>query len=68
MLTSQGDSCKICSTSEPGGKGSAFHVDHCHESGLVRGLLCMACNIMLGKAKDNVTTLQNAINYLEETK
>lgn len=68
MLTSQEKSCKICSTTEPGGKGSVFHVDHCHDSGVVRGLLCMACNIMLGKARDSVTILQTAIKYLEENK
>lgn len=68
MLTVQGSSCKICLTTEPGGKGLVFHVDHCHDSGKVRGLLCMACNIMLGKAQDNTETLRAAIKYLEEHK
>lgn len=68
MLTMQNNSCKICLTTEPGGRGSVFHVDHCHGSGSIRGLLCMACNIMLGKAQDNPETLRRSINYLEENK
>ena len=40
-------------------------IDHCHESGIVRGLLCMPCNTGLGNFKDNVQTLLNAIKYLE---
>ncbi|QNN99906.1 endonuclease VII [Pseudomonas phage phiPsa267] len=68
MLTAQNSSCKICLTTEPRGVGSVFHVDHCHQSGSIRGLLCMACNIMLGKAQDNIETLKAAINYLEEYK
>jgi len=39
-------------------------VDHCHNTNKVRELLCSACNILLGKAKDNISILQSAINYL----
>ena len=42
-----------------------FHVDHCHESGKVRGLLCHTCNVGLGSFHDNKTKLLEAINYLE---
>jgi len=63
MLKEQNNCCKICSTHE-----SEFNkrlaVDHCHTTGKIRGLLCMACNILLGKAKDNINTLNNAIDYL----
>ena len=66
ILEKQGGLCAICSTDQPGGrKNKYFAVDHCHRTGKVRGLLCMSCNIMLGQADDNTTTLQNAINYLE---
>ena len=39
-------------------------VDHCHSSGMVRGLLCRNCNLLLGHAKDCTKILGNAINYL----
>lgn len=40
-------------------------VDHCHTTGKVRGLLCNGCNIALGNAKENSTTLRNLAEYLE---
>ena len=58
--------CAICGTDEPG-RGSRFFVDHCHEDGHVRGLLCHHCNLMLGHAHDNIATLAKAITYLEES-
>lgn len=64
MLKDQGNACKICKTSTPGGKGT-FHVDHCHKTGVVRGLLCHHCNALLGHAKDQVTILEEAIRYLK---
>lgn len=42
-----------------------LHVDHCHSSGVVRGLLCNNCNRGLGHFKDSIETLRKAINYLE---
>lgn len=41
-----------------------LHVDHCHETGVVRGLLCYNCNTGIGRLKDNVIVLQRAIEYL----
>ena len=63
MLTSQENRCAICRTSEPCGKGT-WHLDHDHGSGAVRGLLCHYCNLMLGMARDNPSTLAAAIEYL----
>lgn len=63
MLWQQNGSCKICGTHESNLKRKLF-VDHCHETGRVRGLLCQYCNTMLGNAKDNVLVLQAAISYL----
>lgn len=41
------------------------YVDHCHETGLVRGLLCHNCNTLLGHSKDDIVILRNAISYLQ---
>lgn len=64
MFEEQGGKCKICNIHQlelP----KALAVDHCHETTKVRGLLCMNCNILLGKAKDNKELLLKAIEYLE---
>lgn len=64
MLATQNGLCAICETDRPGGRGG-FHVDHCHSTGRIRGLLCNSCNTGLGKFSDNQTLLQRAINYLK---
>jgi hypothetical protein len=63
LLISQTNKCKICSSSEPGGRGN-WHVDHDHITLRVRGILCFDCNRMLGAAKDSIPILQSAISYL----
>lgn len=62
LFTSQGSVCAVCASDTPGGKG--WHVDHCHRTQAVRGILCHHCNLMLGNAKDNPATLAAAITYL----
>ena len=48
LLRSQGAACAICSKDLlPQGRGT--HIDHCHESGAIRGLLCAGCNTALGR-------------------
>ena len=42
-------------------------IDHSHETGKVRGLLCHNCNMLLGHSKDNINTLENAIMYLNKS-
>lgn len=67
MLVSQGGTCAICRTDQVGGRGGLFHIDHCHATGKVRGLLCHNCNIGLGAFKDKPIVMSNAIQYLRET-
>jgi len=64
MLVEQGHRCKTCGTTEPGGKHGKFMVDHSHNTGEIRGLLCKSCNIALGEVGDNINTLQKMIEYL----
>jgi len=59
----QMSACKICRKNFP-----RLHVDHDHETGKVRGLLCQNCNTALGKFKDDPQLLLNAINYLESSR
>lgn len=56
--------CEICLTTEPGGKGQAFHIDHDHRSGVIRGVLCNNCNLMIGHAQDDPSRLRAAANYI----
>lgn len=67
MLVAQGGKCAICQTSDPlvrSGADARWHVDHDHETGTVRGLLCFKCNAGLGHFSDNVEALRRAVNYL----
>lgn len=65
LLEAQDGRCKICGTTKPGGHGNRFAVDHAHETGEVRGLLCQQCNCALGHFKDNPDLLRKAAEYLE---
>jgi hypothetical protein len=62
MIAKQNGKCKICG-GEPNGKGR-LHVDHCHETGKIRGLLCHSCNTGIGLFKHNVVLLAKASKYL----
>lgn len=66
MLKKQNNSCAICETDNLGFYGE-FHVDHNHLTGEIRGLLCPKCNVGIGAFKDNIATIEDAINYLERT-
>lgn len=63
LLESQDYSCKLCGSSDPGGRGR-FHVDHNHQTGKVRGLLCHHCNLGLGHLKDSPKLLSAGLTYL----
>lgn len=65
MLETQQYKCKICLTIDPRGPQNVFVVDHCHKTGLVRGLLCNHCNTALGKFKDSSEILDRALAYVK---
>lgn len=65
LAKAQNFSCKICgkpADEEPFGK---LAVDHCHDTGRVRGLLCSVCNSGIGKLGDNIEGLEKALEYLK---
>jgi len=62
MYDSQGGLCKICDRELP------LVVDHCHESSVIRGLLCDRCNVGLGCFQDDVDRMKRAIEYLVDAR
>ena len=62
MLKDQSNSCAICKIEI----GREAHLDHCHSTGKVRGLLCRECNTGLGLVKDDIKIIERAIEYLEK--
>ncbi len=64
MLTEQSGKCKICGTTDPGNGRKYLVVDHNHETGEIRGLLCYLCNIGLGCFQDDKESLKKAVLYL----
>lgn len=61
MYEKQGGVCAICGSKE---KGKHFSIDHNHDTGEVRGLLCNSCNMAIGHAKENTLILEKMIRYL----
>jgi Recombination endonuclease VII len=59
MLAAQHGVCAICQTAP------AAHVDHDHQSGRVRGLLCFRCNAAIGQLDDDPLVLRRAARYVE---
>ncbi len=61
-LKAQNNACAICGQTFSG----RICVDHDHQTGAVRGLLCQGCNHALGSLKDSIEVLQKAIAYLQK--
>ncbi|MET9467901.1 endonuclease VII domain-containing protein [Streptomyces sp. NPDC006544] len=59
MVAEQGGICLIYK------KRPAIHVDHCHTTGKVRGVLCFNCNTAIGKLGDDPDTARRVVSYLE---
>ena len=66
MLAAQEGKCAICCTTDPGARTKRFHVDHCHVTNQLRGLLCHHCNIGLGSFRDKSDLLIDAAKYLRK--
>jgi hypothetical protein len=73
LLNNQNGKCATCGTTKPGGRKSGrgggtnvFVVDHCHNTGAVRGLLCHSCNRAMGLLGDNTHIIEEMIKYLQK--
>lgn len=69
MFVAQNNLCAICDQHETklnrSSKVARLTVDHNHQSGKVRELLCHACNLAIGHARENINIIKSAIAYLE---
>lgn len=63
MFEAQGSCCAICRTDKPPGKNS-WHIDHDHDTGAVRGILCGNCNTGIGMLADDPDRILAAAQYL----
>lgn len=63
MLVTQHNQCKICEAKLLNDKNT--HIDHCHKTGKIRGVLCKSCNHLLGNLKDDLTLINKIIQYLK---
>lgn len=61
MVAAQDGRCALCL------RATTLHVDHCHETGRIRGLLCLSCNTALGRWGDNADGLRRVFSYLDGT-
>ena len=64
LKASQGNLCPICKRELPGGR--LEHVDHDHESGIVRGILDHKCNVGMGHFDDDPERLEAAAAYIRK--
>lgn len=69
MFEAQGGVCAICKQTETaidntGKRIRALAVDHNHETGAIRQLLCGSCNNLIGYAREDANVLQAASEYL----
>ena len=64
LYSEQDGLCAICKRPESDIQQNSLCVDHDHDTGRIRGLLCHDCNVGLGRFKDNTESLKMAIEYL----
>jgi hypothetical protein len=62
LLKNHDGKCEICGETP----NRALHLDHCHVTGRVRGLLCGQCNTGIGLLKEDVLVLKSAIKYIQK--
>jgi hypothetical protein len=66
MLASQNMSCAVCGGQI--GNDQSTHIDHCHDTGVVRGLLCQKCNQAIGLLQDSPEIMLKAAEYVKNAR
>ena len=64
LIDSQNSKCAICENHLENSNGAC--VDHNHETGAVRGILCRKCNLGIGHLNDSIDILKSAVKYLKK--
>jgi Recombination endonuclease VII len=64
LKANQNYCCAICNKQLDDSFGT--HVDHCHKTNVIRGVLCRSCNIGLGHLNDSIEILKSAVKYLKK--
>ena len=67
LVLQRKERCDCCNELFKGG-AHGRHIDHNHETGRVRGVLCRSCNLTLGHAKESERRLLNCVDYLRGAK
>ncbi len=73
LFARQNGECSICKVSlsthiQPDNRHEIAHIDHCHETGKIRGLLCNKCNSAIGYFNESALLCKLGAEYLEENK
>lgn len=63
-IRQQKNLCKLCQKPLDLSRSKAVHIDHCHISDIVRGILCAPCNVALGYFQDSIPLLERTIEYI----
>ena len=66
LMASQNSKCKICSKDAADERNKNLVIDHCHDSGKVRSLLCDRCNRTLGVLEENVDLMMKMMQYIKQ--
>lgn len=65
MCKDQNNTCAVCGIHRDSQK-RPLAVDHCHKTGVVRGILCTNCNAALGQLKEDIKIMYKLIEYTKE--
>lgn len=66
MYDAQNGKCAICAGARLSTGKFRLHIDHCHDTGIIRGLLCHNCNVGIGNLRHDENIMHRAIDYLKK--